>query len=159
MIFIALGTQDLPFNRILMKVDELIECGIIKDDIYAQIGYSTYTPKYFEYEKMSSFEVFEDRLKKCDVFISHGGTGSLVGALKLDKKIIAIPRLKKYGEHVDDHQIQIISVFSEANLLLSIKEVDELESTLEKIKKFTPQKFVSNKTNMIQILEDFIESI
>ena len=102
MIFLTLGTQKFSFNRLLRKVDKLVEKGIIKDKIFAQIGYSTYKPKHFEYVKMLSKDDFEDYMQKSCFVISHGGIGTLVSGLRHNKKIIASPRLKKHNEHIDE---------------------------------------------------------
>lgn len=59
--------------------------------------------------------------------ITHGGTGAIIGAVKKGKKVIAVPRLVKYGEHVDNHQMQIIKQFSEMNLIYGVLDCDRLE--------------------------------
>ena len=158
MILVALGTQDLSFNRLLIKIDELIELKIIEQPVFAQIGCSTYEPQHFEFCRMMPYDAFQEKLAQCDLFITHGGTGSLVGALKLGKRVIAVPRLAKYGEHVDDHQKQIISVFEDAGMIISIEEMKDMERALADIQDFVPSTFVSNKTNMIALIEDYIQS-
>ena len=58
MIFITLGSQKFQFNRLLQAVDELIEKGVIDDEVFAQIGYSDYEPKHFEYKQFLDREEF-----------------------------------------------------------------------------------------------------
>ena len=52
-------------------------------------------------------------MEKANIVITHGGTGAIIGAVKKGKKVIAVPRLAKYGEHVDDHQLQLIKKFDD----------------------------------------------
>ena len=52
-------------------------------------------------------------MEKANIVITHGGTGAIIGAVKKGKKVIAVPRLAKYGEHVDDHQLQLIKQFDD----------------------------------------------
>ena len=70
-----------------------------------------------------------------------------------------LPRLKKYGEHVNDHQIQIIETFSKQGFIKGIKDVSELEEALKNISTFTPNKLESNTDNIVKIIENFIEKI
>ncbi|WP_439483405.1 glycosyltransferase [Cyclobacterium plantarum] len=57
--------------------------------------------------------------KEARIVKSQAGTGSLINGLKLNKKIISIPRLTKYGEVVDDHQVEILDEFYKINYILS----------------------------------------
>lgn len=158
MILIVLGTQDLPFDRPLIKMDELVAEGVVAQPVLAQTGYSPYRPRNYEYQSMMSFEDFDKKLEESDLVISHGGTGSLVGALKKGKKVIAVPRLQKYGEHVDDHQTQIIEVFRGAGMLLRVDEMEDLPATLKAVKTFEPRPFVSRQSQIIELLQGFIEA-
>ena len=97
-------------------------------------------------------------IKECDLLITHGGVGSILTGLKNNKKVIASPRLFKYNEHMNDHQIQIVSRFSEMGYILAYNEEDKLEDVLEKSKKFKPKKYVSNTDKVIKIIKNFIDN-
>ena len=56
---------------------------------------------------------FAKLVDKADVIITHGGVGSIITAITKGKKVIAVPRLGKYNEHVNDHQVEIIESFNE----------------------------------------------
>lgn len=151
MIFITLGSQKFQFNRLLKAVDELN----LKEEIFAQIGYSDYIPKNFKYKRFMDRNEFSSYINKSDVIITHGGTGAIMGALKKGKKVIAVPRLSEYGEHVDDHQLQIIEEFKELNLLYSCEDMDiEKALNIVKIKDF--KKYKSNTETIINSIENFI---
>ena len=124
-----------------------------------QTGYSDYEPKNYEYKNFLDRDEFSDIMGKCDKVITHGGTGAIIGAVKKEKKVIAIPRLAKFGEHVDDHQLQIIEQFEEMNFIKSIKEIDELENSLLEIENLKFNSYVSNTKNILSSLEKFIEKI
>ena len=84
-IFITLGSQKFQFNRLLKAVDELCERGTIEAaDVFAQIGYSDYLPKNFNY-KSFWIEMNLARNGKADIVITHGGTGAIIGAVKKEK--------------------------------------------------------------------------
>ena len=157
MIFVTVGSQKFQFNRLLKKIDELITKGIIKEKVYAQIGVSDYKPQYFGYIDFMTQEEFSKNIDNADVIITHAGTGVIINALKKDKKVIATPRLAKYSEHVDDHQIQLIKEFDEMNLLEPVYDLEKLEFALQNVKIKKYNKYISNTDSIIEDIERFIE--
>lgn len=158
MIFVTLGSQKFQFNRILKEIDNLIELGIINDSVFAQIGYSDYIPKRYSVKQFLDREEFIEKIELADVVITHGGTGAIIGALKKEKKVIAVPRLSKYGEHVDDHQLQIIEQFSELNLICGLSDCTELVGAINAVHNTNYSKYISNTSNIIQDMITFLES-
>lgn len=158
MIFVTLGSQKFQFNRMLIEIDKLIENGKITEEVFAQTGASDYKPKNFKYKDFLTQDEFKEYMKNANLVITHAGTGAIVTALKNDKLVIAIPRLAKYGEHVDDHQIQLIDEFKELNFIEPVYEIEQLESALELVKKNTYNKYISNTKTIINDIEKFIES-
>lgn len=156
MILITLGTQDKPFTRLLVEVDRQIELGNIKDKVVVQAGYTKYNSKNMEIFDLIDRDKFSELIASCDLLITHGGVGSILTGLKNKKKVIAVPRLSKYGEHMNDHQIQIIDNFSKMGYILSYMEDDDLGKILKKVKKFKPKEYVSNTSNIINIIDKFI---
>lgn len=157
MILITLGTQDKEFTRVLEKVDELIEKKIIKEEVIVQAGYTKYKSKNMKIFDYVPKKRLEEYIEKCNFIITHAGVGTIFDALKKDKKIIAVPRLSKYKEHNNDHQIQIVEEFSKEGFILPVYEMDELEEALKKIKRFKPNKYESNNKNMVKLVSDYID--
>ncbi len=158
MIFVTLGSQKFQFNRMLIEIDKLIDEGKITEEVFAQIGASDYKPKNFKYSDFLTQDEFKNYMKNADLVITHAGTGAIVTALKNDKLVIAIPRLAKYGEHVDDHQVQLIDEFKELNFIEPVYETEQLADALELVRKNKYNKYVSNTRNIIEDIEKFIES-
>lgn len=131
MIFVCVGSRNYPFNRLFVKLDELCEKGIIKEDIFAQIGTSTYIPKYFKYKDFLSQDEFQELVNKSNLVISHGASGSIMKALNAGKEVIAVTRLEKYGEHINDHQIQNNEAFASNKYVQAVYEMDELQEAIE----------------------------
>lgn len=156
MIFITLGSQKFQFNRLLIAVDELVEKGIIKEDIFAQIGYSDYSPKHYNYVRFLNREEFEEMESKADKVITHGGTGAIIGAVKKGKKVIAVPRLSYYREHVDDHQLQLINQFKNMNLICGLTDCSEIKWALDYVNEHVFESYVSNTEEIIRSIERFI---
>lgn len=158
MIFVTLGSQKFQFNRLLIEIDRLIEEGKIKEEVFAQVGYSDYKPRNYDYKNFLDRNEFNDLMSKCDKVITHGGTGAIIGALKKGKKVIAIPRLAKYGEHVDDHQLQIVYEFEKMKLIKSVNN-NTLDKLLFNINNEKFNKYESNTKNIINSIEVFINKI
>lgn len=159
LIFITLGSQKFQFNRLLQEIDRLVGDKVIKDEVFAQVGYSDYIPKNYRYKEFLDREEFQNIIDKCDIVITHGGTGAIVGSIKKRKKVIAVPRLSKYGEHVDDHQIQIVSEFKKMNMILSVDNISEIKDRLEEIKDKEFREYKSNTNKIIESLDNFIKNI
>lgn len=153
MILVTLGTQKQPFTRLL----DMIEKSKIKDEIIVQAGHTKYNSQKMKLFEFINYEEMDKLVEKADLIITHGGTGSIVEPLKKGKKIIACPRLKKYGEHVDDHQIQLVDSFSEVGYILKLNENDDIDKLVTKIKKMKMVKFISNTDNFIQNLKEEID--
>lgn len=156
MIFITLGSQKFQFNRILKEVDRLIEQGKLNEEVFAQIGYSDYEPKNYGYKKFLDRDEYNYIMNKCDKVITHGGTGAIIRAIKEEKYVLAIPRLKEFGEHVDDHQIEIVSQFEKLGFINSIDSIDKLENNIYKFNLFKIKKYISNTDCIINSIDTFI---
>lgn len=159
MIFITLGSQKFQFNRLLKAVDELIDDGTIKEEVFAQIGYSDYIPRFFQYKRFLDRDEFAAWEGKADIVITHGGTGAIIGAVKKGKKVIAVPRLAKYGEHVDDHQKQLIAQFRNSNLICGLDDCSQLTEGLNYVKEHTFNDYVSNTQTIIKSINQFIKKV
>lgn len=156
MIFIILGSQKFQFNRLLKAVDLQVVQNKINDEIFAQIGASDYKPKNYNYKNFLNRDEFLEHISKADIVIAHGGTGAIVGALKQGKKVIAVPRLKKYGEHVDDHQLQLVREFNNLGLICMCSDCDQIWKTIEIVKFSEYKKYKSNTNSIIDSIEKFI---
>ena len=158
MIFITLGSQKFQFNRLLEEVDKLIEQGIITEEVFAQVGYSDYKPKNYKYNKFLDRDEFTEIIKKCDKVITHGGTGAIINAVKNNKKVIAIPRLAKYGEHVDDHQLQIVKKFKEMGVISICNDTKYLKKIYDEIESKIGKIYISNTEAIIESIDRFLRN-
>lgn len=157
MIFVTLGTQDKPFERLLASIEEQIEKGNIIEEVVVQAGYTKFSTEKMQVFDLVDREEFVRLVNECNILITHGGVGSILTGLKNNKKVIACPRLYKYGEHMNDHQMQIVSVFAKEGYLLEYQENDDLGEVLKRVADFSPKKFASNTEKFVNMIEQFIE--
>ena len=158
MILVTLGTQDKPFNRILEELDKDLANNLIKDEVIVQAGNTKFESKNMKIFDFVSMEELEKLIKKCDLLITHGGVGSIISGLKNHKKVIGVARLKRYGEHINDHQLQILENFDQNGYIMHLKNIKDLPKLVEKSKKFTPKEYKSNTNNIVDIIDNFINN-
>lgn len=159
MIFITLGSQKFQFNRLLVEIDRLVESGDIKEAVFAQIGYSDYKPKNYEFKEFLDRAQFVEYTDKSNIVITHGGTGAIIGALKKEKKVIAVPRLQKYNEHVDDHQRDIVKQFSQMKLISEVYDVKCIKDKILNIENTKFNTYISNTKAIINEIGNFLNNI
>ena len=156
MILVLLGTQNNSFHRLLDEVEKNIENGNIKEEVIVQAGFTKYESNKMNIFDEISRDKMDDLINKSDFIITHAGVGSIINALKKEKKVIVVPRLKKYNEHVNDHQLDIVRDFNSKGYIIGLEDVTMLEEAIKKIKDFKPKKYLSNTDNFIKIIEDYI---
>ncbi|MGC6569516.1 glycosyltransferase [Streptococcus sp. VTCC 12886] len=131
MIFVTVGTHEQPFNRLIEEVDRLKKEGAITDKVFIQTGFSTYEPQYCDWKSIISYSEMEDHMANADIIITHGGPATFMGAIAKGKKPIVVPRLEKFGEHVNDHQIEFAEQVSERfGSIIIVEEINELQNYL-----------------------------
>ena len=161
MILVLLGTQNNSFHRLLEEIENNIENGNIKEEVVVQAGYTKYEPSTTK-KKMKIFDTIpkkelEKLIEKANLVIAHGGVGSMVTANQKGKKVIAVPRYKKYNEHVNDHQIETIKIFESKGYVMLAENVQDLSEILDKVRDFQPVIYEKDeKSNIIGIIEKFI---
>ncbi|MFA5358084.1 MAG: PssE/Cps14G family polysaccharide biosynthesis glycosyltransferase [archaeon] len=153
MIFVSVGTHKQQFDRLLKEIDGLIENKKIKGTVFAQIGSSYYTPKNFKYKKFLSLEEFDKNVKKCGIFITHAGEGNIGTGLQYEKRMIVVPRLKKFGEHTNDHQLELADAMRKENRAI-VCGPEGIERALVEIKKLKPKK-TAHAGKIILLLKKF----
>ncbi len=156
MILVMLGNQNNSFKRLLKELDKLKEKKIIKEEVIVQAGYTKYKSDNLQIFDFIDKDKLEDYQSKANLIITHGGVGSIISSLKKGKTVIAVPRLKEYNEHVNNHQKDIVESFSNNGYIIGINDIKELEDAYKKSKDFKPKKYIPNNSKIIKAVEDFI---
>ncbi|MEN6554068.1 MAG: PssE/Cps14G family polysaccharide biosynthesis glycosyltransferase [Methanobacterium sp.] len=125
MIFVTVGTHNQGFERLVQKMDE-IACEI-DEEVVMQIGFTEYKPENAKWFKFVDIGEIMNFYKNADVIVTHAGAGALLDALSFEKPIIAVPRLKKFGEHIDDQQLELTEALENKGQIKAVYEIDDLE--------------------------------
>lgn len=157
MIVVLLGTQHNEFRRLLNKIEECISNGIIKEEVVVQAGFTKFESNKMKVFDLKPIEEIEKLVDKASFVITHGGVGSILTALEKNKKVIAVPRLSEFNEHVNDHQKQIVEVFNQKGHIIGIQSVENLPKAINNVDEFQPIPYKKGNTKMLKIIEDFID--
>jgi len=137
MIFLTVGTQ-FPFDRLVGKLDELAGRNGFCSQIFGQIGDTYYIPKNFRAVSSIEKESFDKYMRDAEAIIGHAGMGTIAMALGCHKPLLVMPRLRKYGEVVHDHQVEIAKEFEKLGHLLVAYDENQLAGKIEQLKAFRP---------------------
>lgn len=148
MIFVTVGTHEQQFNRLIKKIDDLIENKCINEEVIIQSGFSTYVAKNCRCEKVIPYKDMINNIKKARIVITHGGPATFIMPLQVCKIPVVVPRQKQFGEHVNNHQLDFAELVKERqkNIIL-VEDINDLEAVLcnyEHIVKTMPKEIVSN---------------
>ncbi|MFQ6010411.1 MAG: PssE/Cps14G family polysaccharide biosynthesis glycosyltransferase [Candidatus Aenigmatarchaeota archaeon] len=155
MIFVTVGTPKYDFSRLIKKMDEVAK----KKNIFMQIGNTKYVPVNCKYKRFLSRKEFENRIKKSEVIVTHAGVGSIIDVLNAKKPIVVVPRRKKLGEHVNDHQMDITKEFEKRGLIIACYDVSGIEHSIRKSRKLKPPKRNKERERLLNTLETFLKGV
>lgn len=155
MIFVTVGTPIHDFSRLVKAIDGLIASKRIKEKVIVQLGYTKYIPKNCEWFRFAKPEKIEELSKTCRIYISHSGVGSLVMPFKYRKPVIAVPRLKEFGEHIDNHQLQIAKEMEKEGRIIALYDMNKMEDALRKASKMKIKYEMGGK-KIVEIIEKFL---
>ena len=126
--FVSIGTGTQSFIRLLDEIAAIADT--LPQPVLVQHGS---TP--FACDKTSNFafvdrEKFETLLAECSLFITHGGGGSVFAALRQGKKPVVVPRLQRFDEIVDDHQLAFVDELLKQDLICPALDISSLASAI-----------------------------
>jgi beta-1,4-N-acetylglucosaminyltransferase len=161
MIFVVVGLHGEGFNRLVEMADEIP--GKTGDKVLIQIGRSSYLPRHSGFFRFKDKKSMSALYSSADIIITHGGSGSIMSSLIYGKPIIAVPRLSNLGEHNDDHQLEIVSKFSELGYILVAYNSTQLGKAINDIKngaiRFSSYNFGKERKRIIDFLRQYLHNV
>lgn len=158
MIFLTVGTQ-FPFDRLVRAVDRAIAAGGVDEEVFAQIADSAYRPDNFEAVPYLEKDEFDKRMREASCVISHAGMGAITTALDDRKPLLVMPRLKRYREVVNDHQVAIAQKFERLGHLLVAYHEDDVPEKIKALRHFVPVERDKCAAAVVRRISDFIEQV
>lgn len=158
MIFLTVGTQ-FGFDRLVRAVDNAMEQGLIQEEIFAQIGPGKYLPQHMNYVDFLEKEIFDQKVRQAEIVISHAGIGSLMLAFDHQKPILIVPRQKKFGEVVNDHQVATARKFEELGHVLAAYDTNDIAEKIRHLKTFIPKPRTPRRQGVIDRIATFLSEL
>ena len=155
-LFVPLGTQKFPFNRLVKALNEMVNSGIYtSQEIVMQSTIYEEKP-LFTHHEIIPLETFNSYLDKAEVIITHSGVNSIISSMNRKKPLIIVPRMKKYGEHVDDHQIEIADLMEQKFDVLVAKNTAQLVNLIEQAKAHSYKQYQSKNAELVEAISIII---
>ena len=155
-ILVLLGTIQLPFFRLLNDIENIVIKNPNKYNVFAQIGHTPFSSKVIDCIDFITLENLSKYYEQADLIITHAGVGSIMQGLKLKKKIIACARYYELGEHVDNHQLEILKDFSSKNYIIPCYKDDVLLEIIDQIDTYSFKNFELNKNPILDYINNYI---
>lgn len=153
LILVLCGTQKQDFTRMIKLVEQVSKL----EEVVVQAGHNQYESDHMEIFDFVSNDRIQKLYEEADLIVTHAGAGSMLQAIKNHKKIIAVPRLKKYGEHVNNHQIELAQKFESLGYLIAYQDGEDFIEVYQRAKQFQPQPY-QLKGNMVDLLDNKIKT-
>ena len=135
MIFVTVGNHPRSFERLIKSIDDMLKSGEINEQVIIQIGYTNYTPIYADCFKFKPMDDIIELTKNANIVITHGGIGSILTSLKFGKPTIVVPRMKKFNEHTNNHQLEITQELEKEGRIIAVYDIKDLKRALEQVTK------------------------
>lgn len=158
MIFLTVGSM-FPFDRLIQTVDDMAGSGQITEPVFAQIGEGRYEPRNMAFDRFLGKPEYEQRVNSATMLIGHAGAGTIALALAQRKPLLIVPRLKRYKEHVNDHQLATARKFEELGHVLVAYEMVQMPARLEALKTFVPRSREVRPQDLAKRIDAFLRTL
>lgn len=153
MILVLCGTQKQDFTRMIKLVEQVSKL----EKVVVQAGHNQYESNSMEIFSFVSNDKIQKLYEEADLIVTHAGAGSMLQAIQNHKKIIAVPRLEKYGEHVNDHQIELAQKFESLGYLIAYQDGEDFIQVYQRAKQFQPRPYLL-RGNMVDLIDNKIKT-
>jgi len=127
-IFVTVGTLHYPFERLMRSVGTLPPAEVV-----VQHGPAEPPPGVARAVPFMAFDELTQALQDAEVVITHAGCGTIAVATREGHTPLVLPRLKRYGEHVDDHQLELAGALADEGKVIVISEGTDITEAVRSI--------------------------
>lgn len=151
----AVGTHIQPFERLVQAMDQLAP--ELEEEVIIQRGNTSHLPGNARSFAFAPREEMERLNREARIVVTHGGAGSIVYALQFGKPVVAVPRLERYGEHINDHQVELVRVLEKEGRVVGVYEIRDLKGAIEKAGKMKPR--VRRRPSMVGVIKAYLKGL
>jgi UDP-N-acetylglucosamine transferase subunit ALG13 len=160
-IFVTVGNATQGFRRLLDAIDRLAGEGVFgTETVFIQSGNNPdFRPTYCKHEPFLNMEEFERKIQEADLIISHTGAGTLLHTLQAGKVPVVMPRQQKYGEVIDDHQVEIVKALTAEGRVIPAYEPEDLPGAIAEARRNNKQSMPPPPSRMLELVARAIEEL
>lgn len=161
MIFVTVGNATQGFRRLLDAVDSLARSGFFeREPLLLQTGNNrSFHSELCQYKPFLDTDEFQRWIEKADLVIAHGGCGTLSHAIRYEKVPVVMPRRKQYGEHVNDHQMQLVQALASEGRIVPAYEPEDLPAAITEARRRNAQPVAAAPARMLELVAQAIEEL
>tara|TARA_R110001592_G_scaffold229543_2_gene486220 strand:- start:157 stop:645 length:489 start_codon:yes stop_codon:yes gene_type:complete len=156
MIYVTLGTMFLDFERLIDAVDHIARD--TEEQVIVQLGLSVCRPAHCAwFEFLPRGEVLEIQ-RHARVIVGHAGIGTALDALSVGRPFITVPRLKRFNEHMNDHQREIADAIERRGWGRKVEEMGELAALCANPPP-VPSSYRPNKAPLLAAVKSMVDRV
>ena len=161
MIFVTVGNATQGFHRLLNAVDRLAGEGLLKgDEVLIQAGKSAgFRSSRCKVVDFLAVERFVEAIREADLVICHAGAGTLFHIFQSGKVPVVMPRRKLYGEHVDDHQLELAEALAQEGRIIQAYEPQDLSDAVTEARARKAKGIPPSPSRMLSLVAQAIEEL
>ena len=159
MVFVTVGNAKQGFHRLLNAVDKLAGENFFNgEEVFLQLGHTDLSPGYCQFKSFLPEHEFDEYLKSASIVICHGGC-TQIQTIQMGKVPVVMPRRKKYGEHVNDHQVQLVEALASEGRVIPAFEPGDLPGAIERARRVNVQGIMPPHSQMIKLVGEAIQEL
>jgi UDP-N-acetylglucosamine transferase subunit ALG13 len=161
LIFVTIGNAKQSFRRLLDAVDSIAETGFFNSEpILIQSGNDfQFQSSRCEVKPFISMDEFNEAMEAASLIICHGGCGTQLHAIRLGKVPVVMPRRKKYSEHVNDHQVQLVEALAAQGKIVPAYETGDLEAAITRARELNENPVILAPSPMLSLVAQAIDEL
>lgn len=131
--FVSVGNAKQPFPRLLTAVEELARQKALPQPVIVQSGSTPFSSEVCISIPFLDMKGFAQHIQQAEIVIMHAGAGSVIHACRAGKIPIVMPRQRRFGEHIDDHQIEFARHLEQTAKLIVVERINDLEEAIRRV--------------------------
>ena len=161
MVLVTVGNATQGFSRLLDAVDRIAGEGAFGDEtILVQSGHTrAFRPRHCRHQAFFPMDEFVALIHEASLIIAHAGAGTLFHALSAGKVPVVMPRRQKYGEHVDDHQMELVRALAAEGRVVPAWEAEDISGAMVTARRSGVSHGSASRPRMLALLAEAIEGL
>jgi len=157
-VFVTVGNARQEFSRLVRAVDAMCGSGAFGEEpVVVQRGHTGgESLAHCRSVDFLPLDEFDRHLREASLVVCHGGTTQL-SAIRLGKVPIVMPRRRKFGEHVNDHQVQLVEALAAEGLVVPAYEPEDLAAAISEARQRSGQPVPT--CAMVRLVADALQEI